>query len=158
MSSQDIIIPISEVAIAELQPETQELVKEAKKIASSAYAPYSKFRVGAALRLNSGRIVTGSNQENAAYPSGLCAERTALFYAGANFPDDPVAMLAVVAIREDGKMANLAAPCGGCRQVMLEVADRFKQSFPVVLAGEEYAKIIADCRALLPLNFDASSL
>lgn len=158
MSSQNIIVPISEVALADLDTDTLELIRAAKNAAETAYAPYSHFSVGAALRLNSGRIVTGSNQENAAYPSGLCAERTALFYAGAKYPDDPVAMLAVVAMREDGRMANLAAPCGGCRQVMLEVADRFKQPFPVVLAGEASAKIVSDCRDLLPLNFDASSL
>ncbi len=158
MSSKNIIIPIEELDLTDLSSADQELVEHAKAAATDAYAPYSHFRVGAALRLNSGRIVTGSNQENAAYPSGLCAERTALFYAGAKYPEDPVAKLAVVAMREDGKMANLAAPCGGCRQVMLEVADRFKQPFSVILAGEKSAKIISDCRDLLPINFDASSL
>lgn len=158
MSSKNIIITIEELDLIDLPSADQELVGHAKAAAADAYAPYSHFRVGAALRLNSGRIVTGSNQENAAYPSGLCAERTALFYAGAKYPEDPVAKLAVVAMREDGKMANLAAPCGGCRQVMLEVADRFKQPFSVILAGEKSAKIISDCRDLLPINFDASSL
>lgn len=158
MSNKNIIIPIEELDLADLSSADQELVEHAKAAATDAYAPYSHFRVGAALRLNSGRIVTGSNQENAAYPSGLCAERTALFYAGAKYPEDPVAKLAVVAMREDGKMANLAAPCGGCRQVMLEVVDRFKQPFSVILAGEKSAKIISDCRDLLPINFDASSL
>lgn len=158
MSSKNIVIPIEELDLTDLPSADQELVEHAKAAAATAYAPYSHFRVGAALRLNSGRIVTGSNQENAAYPSGLCAERTALFYAGAKYPDDPVAKLVVVAMREDGKMANLAAPCGACRQVMLEVADRFKQPFPVILAGEKSAKIVSDCRNLLPINFDASSL
>lgn len=102
--------------------------------------------------------MTGSNQENAAYPSGLCAERTALFYAGAQYPDDPVVALAVTAMREDGKYATVAAPCGGCRQVILEVADRFKQPFPVYLVSAESVTIIEDCRQLLPINFDSSSL
>ncbi len=158
MSSENIVIPIEQVEISNLSPEDQALVEQAKAVAKHAYAPYSHFRVGAALRLNSGKIVTGSNQENAAYPSGLCAERTALFYAGAQYPDDPVTTLAVVAIREDGKLATIAAPCGACRQVMIEVADRYHQPFSVILAGENTAKIIADCRDLLPISFDASSL
>lgn len=158
MKRSEIIIPLEEKVLTELSEGEMELVEAARTIVRDAYAPYSKFRVGAALRLRSGRIVTGSNQENAAYPSGLCAERTALFYAGAQYPDDPVAALAVTAMREDGKYATVAAPCGGCRQVILEVADRFKQPFPVYLVSAESVTIIEDCRQLLPINFDSSSL
>lgn len=158
MERSEIIIPLVEKSLGELSQGELELVEAARAILREAYAPYSRFRVGAALRLKSGRIVTGSNQENAAYPSGLCAERTALFYAGAQYPDDPVVALAVTAMREDGKYATAAAPCGGCRQVMLEVADRFKSPFPVYLAGAESVTIVEDCRQLLPINFDASSL
>lgn len=158
MKRSEIIIPIEEKSFKELQSEELELVEAARSIARDAYAPYSKFRVGAALRLKSGRIVTGSNQENAAYPSGLCAERTALFYAGAQYPDDPVVALAVTAMRDDNLYVALAAPCGGCRQVILETADRYKSPFPVYLAGPDSVQIVADCRQLLPINFDASSL
>ena len=158
MKRSEIIIPIEEKSFKELQSEELELVEAARSIARDAYAPYSKFRVGAALRLKSGRIVTGSNQENAAYPSGLCAERTALFYAGAQYPDDPVVALAVTAMRDDNLYVAVAAPCGGCRQVILETAHRYKSPFPVYLAGPDSVQIVADCRQLLPINFDASSL
>ncbi len=158
MNKTEIIIPIEEKDFSELTPEELEIVEAARDIAKRAYAPYSQFRVGAALRLQSGRIVTGSNQENAAYPSGLCAERTALFYAGANYPDDPVMALVITAMRADDKYVALAAPCGGCRQVILETADRYKHPFPIYLAGPSSVKIVRDCRQLLPINFDASSL
>lgn len=158
MKKSNINIEITEKDFSELNPEEMELVNAAREIAVSAYAPYSQFRVGAALRLKSGKIVTGSNQENAAYPSGLCAERTALFYTGANFPDDPVEALAVTAMRQDNLYAAVAAPCGGCRQVLLETADRQGYPFPVYLAGPDSVKIVQDCRQLLPINFDASSL
>lgn len=158
MKRSEIIIPIEERSFEELKTEERELVEAARAIARDAYAPYSRFRVGAALRLESGRIVTGSNQENAAYPSGLCAERTALFYAGAQYPDDPVVALAVTAMRDDDLYVAVAAPCGGCRQVILETADRYQHPFPVYLAGPDSVQIVADCRQLLPINFDASSL
>lgn len=158
MKKSEIVVPIVEKEFGELSSEERELVDAARAIAQDAYAPYSKFRVGAALRLQSGRIVTGSNQENAAYPSGLCAERTALFYAGAQYPDDPVVALVVTAMREDNQFAAVAAPCGGCRQVLLETADRHKHPYPVYLAGANSVKIVEDCRLLLPINFDASSL
>lgn len=158
MKRSDITVPIVEKDFEELSASERELVDAARDIVRDAYAPYSKFRVGASLRLMSGRIVTGSNQENAAYPSGICAERTALFYAGAQYPDDPVVALCITALREDDAFAALAAPCGACRQVILETADRHKHSFPVYLAGPHSVKIVEDCRLLLPINFDASSL
>lgn len=158
MEKSEIVIPIVEKAFAELSEQEMELVTAAREIARDAYAPYSQFRVGAAVRLASGRIVTGSNQENAAYPSGLCAERTTLFYAGAQYPNDPVVALVVTAMKSDNQYVALAAPCGGCRQVILETADRYKRPFPVYLAGHSSVKIVDDCRLLLPINFDASSL
>ena len=158
MKKSEIVVPVVEKEFDELSSAERELVDAARTIARDAYAPYSKFRVGAAVRLQSGRIVTGSNQENAAYPSGLCAERTTLFYAGAQYPDDPVVALVVTAMREDNQYAAVAAPCGACRQVILETADRYKHPFPVYLAGPNSVKIVDDCRLLLPINFDASSL
>lgn len=159
MSEQrDIHIPVKEVVLSELSPEQQELVAKAKEIVLSSYAPYSHFHVAAALRLASGRIVLGTNQENASYPQGLCAERTALFQSGALYPDDPVETLVIVGAKEDGTIVKTCAPCGGCRQVMLEMADRHGHTYPVILAGEETALVIEDCRDLLPINFDASTL
>ncbi len=155
---RDIEIPVREVQLSELSAEDQELVAKAKEIVSGAYAPYSHFHVAAALRLESGRIVLGTNQENASYPLGLCAERTALFQSGALYPDDPVTSLVIVGAREDGTIIKTCAPCGGCRQVMLEMADRHHHPFPVILAGPESALVVEDCRDLLPINFDASSL
>lgn len=158
MKKSEIVIPIIEKSLEELESSELELIEAAREIAVSAYAPYSEFRVGAAARLASGKIVTGSNQENAAYPSGLCAERTTLFYAGAQFPNDPVIALAITAIKKDGHFAQVAAPCGACRQVMLEVSDRFKRPFKVYLPSADSTLIIEDNRLLLPINFDASSL
>ena len=155
---RDIEVAVREVALSELSAEDRELVAKAKEIVSAAYAPYSHFHVAAALRLESGRVVLGTNQENASYPLGLCAERTALFQSGALYPDDPVVSLVIVGAREDGTIIKTCAPCGGCRQVMLEMADRHHHPFPVILAGPESALVVEDCRDLLPINFDASSL
>ena len=155
---RDIEVAVREVALSELSAEDRELVAKAKEIVSDAYAPYSHFHVAAALRLESGRIVLGTNQENASYPLGLCAERTALFQSGALYPDDPVVSLVIVGAREDGTIIKTCAPCGGCRQEMLEMADRHHHPFPVILAGPESALVVEDCRDLLPINFDASSL
>ncbi|MDN4754923.1 cytidine deaminase [Porphyromonadaceae bacterium W3.11] len=158
MKRNDIVIPVIEKAFEELSPNELELIEAARDIAKNAYAPYSEFRVGAAARLASGKIVSGSNQENAAYPSGICAERTTLYYAGAQYPNDPVTDLAITAIRKDGRYVQVTAPCGACRQVMLEVSDRFKQPFKVYLPSTDTTLIIEDNRQLLPINFDASSL
>lgn len=158
MQRKDLTIPLVEKQLGELSEAERELIEGARKIAKEAYAPYSKFRVGAAARLESGRIVSGSNQENAAYPSGICAERTTLFYAGAHYPNDPVVALAVTAMREDGAYAQVAAPCGACRQVMLEVSSRFGRPYTVYLANAESTLILEDNRDLLPINFDASCL
>lgn len=145
------------VPTAELVQEDRELVEAALQAASGAYAPYSHFHVGAALRLESGVIVTGSNQENAAYPSGTCAERTALFYAGAQYPDDAPTTLAIVAINAEGRVPHIS-PCGSCRQVILETATRYKQPYRVILSGRDESIILDDCRALLPWGFDGSEL
>lgn len=128
----------------------------ALSVAEGAYAPYSRFHVGAAALLANGEIVTGSNQENAAYPSGTCAERTALFWAAAQWPDVAVERLAVVAFNEEGRVPFIS-PCGSCRQVILETATRF-HPFPILLCGEEEVCILEDCRLLLPFGFDGSAL
>lgn len=139
-----------------LSASDKELVEKAIAIAQDAYVPYSTFHVGAAVRLENGVIVTGSNQENAAYPSGTCAERTALFYANAKYPNVAVQEMAVVAIYH-GEIQDQISPCGSCRQVMAEVATRFRP-YRVLLVGKDTTKILPDNRLLLPFTFDSSAL
>lgn len=136
----------------------RELVEQAKQASDNAWAPYSGFKVGAAVRLASGRIVTGNNQENAAYPAGLCAERTALFSANANFPEDPVEEIAVSAQNSNGYVSEPVKPCGGCRQALLEVETRFNKPVTIILSGEESIWVFDGIDSLLPLNFKRSSL
>jgi cytidine deaminase len=138
----------------ELPEELHVLVEKAQHVMSSAYAPYSKFAVGASLQLSNGEIVTGSNQENIAYPSGLCAERVALFYAGANFPEDSVDTLCIVAEGDLVDINTILSPCGGCRQVMVETEKRQGKSYRVVLISQNGVAIVFNSAAdLLPLAF-----
>lgn len=153
---QTFTIPYKTLLRSELTPEDRRLEELAVEAAQKAYAPYSHFHVGAAVLLANGEIVTGSNQENAAYPSGTCAERTALFWAGAQWPDVPVEKLLIVAFNASGRVPFIS-PCGGCRQVIMETATRF-HSFPILLAGDEKTVVLEDCRYLLPFGFDGSSL
>lgn len=134
------------------------LVQEAKKAAKNAYAPYSKFNVGAALLLENGKVVTGNNQENAAYPSGLCAERVAVFYANSKYPKIPVVSIAVTAMTNDEWIENPVPPCGSCRQSLLETEMRFKKPMKVIMAGKDTVRVIENVRNLLPLNFDSDFL
>jgi cytidine deaminase len=115
--------------IDELQPADKALCLEAIKAMDNSHSPYSKFRVGAALRLKSGKIIYGSNQENVAYPSGLCAERVALFHWGANHPNDPIVSMAVTAHTDDFELLKPTTPCGGCLQVIAEYEQ--KQGAPI---------------------------
>ncbi len=131
----------------------------AQEAANDAYAPYSNFLVGAALVLEDGSMFKGSNQENAAYPSGLCAERTALFALSANHPNKRIKLLAVTARRRDEKQFLPAMPCGACRQVMAEYEHKQKEPIPVLLQaadGKFYRfKNVAD---LLPFQFTSDHL
>ena len=153
---QTFTIPYKTLLRSELTPEDRRLEELAVEAAQKAYAPYSHFHVGAAVLLANGEIVTGSNQENAAYPSGTCAERTALFWAGAQWPDVAVERLAIVAINSTGRVPFIS-PCGSCRQVIMETATRF-HPFPILLMGEEKTILLEDCRFLLPFGFDGSAL
>ena len=143
---------IEEWRAEELLPSDLELLQSAHNACQSAYSPYSKFNVGSAVRLASGVIVSGSNQENSAYPSGLCAERVAFFAAGAQHPDDPIEAAAVVT---DSTMPVLDfSPCGGCRQVMLETEDR--QGAPIrflMQTGASNVLVSANVSQFLPLSF-----
>jgi len=121
--------------------------------ARHAYAPYSGLSVGAAVLLRDGGIVCGSNQENVAYPSGLCAERVALFAVGALYPDIPPVALAVVAMKE-GEVQKFVSPCGACRQVMLETENRYGQSMRILMCGADDTVISSSSIYLLPLCFE----
>lgn len=141
-------------SIDELNDDDRTLLLKAKDAAKNAYAPYSKFKVGAAARLANGMIIIGSNQENAVFPVGLCAERVALFSAQANYPDQPVVALAVTAIGSDSKISQPVPPCGSCRQAMIEAESRHNQPLRVIMQGEEGPIIISErMENLMPLTF-----
>ena len=138
----------------ELTPDEQHLLQLAIEATGRSYAPYSKFCVGAAVRLDNGIELAGSNQENAAYPSGLCAERTALFYAGAQYPDVPVRMLAIAARGTDGELTEEpTGPCGACRQVIIESETRADSPIRILLYSKKYVYVIDGIRPLMPLTF-----
>jgi cytidine deaminase len=142
----------------ELDPSDQELLNLAKEITLNAYAPYSGFKVGAAVRLESGKIVTGTNVENAAFPSGICAERTALSNASSNHPGDKPIALAIAAFSGDGHLAEPVSPCGNCRQVIAEEEYRNGRSIRIILGGRNKIRIIEKGGDLLPLQFNSDSL
>lgn len=141
----------------ELTDSEKKWVDAAREAAKKAYAPYSRFRVGAAVALADGEIITGNNQENDSYPEGLCAERVALFAAGAAAGARPVA-ITLAAIAPDGKSPLLpVTPCGGCRQVMREVESRYGAPLRVLMCGAEEIYIAASAGDLLPLSFELSA-
>ena len=142
----------------ELSQSDRELVSAAMEATKGSYAPYSKFRVGAAARLSNGLVFTGANQENAAYPSGLCAERTTLFAANAQYPDQPVLALAIAARKGNRFMPTPISPCGACRQVISGVEDRFGHPVRILLYGTEGIYECNGIDALLPLRFVDSDM
>lgn len=129
------------------------LIELSVSVLENAYAPYSQFSVGAAVLLENGEIVTGTNQENAAYPSGLCAERVAMFYANSKFPDVPVVAIAVSAKYRGEIIENIISPCGSCRQVLIEVENRYKKPITVILASKDKLLVADNVKQLLPLSF-----
>ena len=143
----------------ELSNEDSALFAAAEKAISKAYAPYSHFKVGAAVLLENGEVITGNNQENAAYPSGLCAERVALFYASSIFPDIPVKTIAISAKAENFQFKGPVAPCGSCRQVMAETETRFKNKLKIIMMGDKGAvQIMEGVDTILPFMFHADEL
>ena len=152
---KQIIIKYSEFSSwKELSEKEVKMVDLAYSICEKAYAPYSKFKVGATALLENGEIVAGSNQENIAYPSGLCAERVALFFAGANFPDQKVVTLCVVAKGDLLPFDMVLSPCGGCRQVMLETEMRQQKPMRVIIVSQNKRTIIfSSAKDLLPFAF-----
>ncbi len=159
MKEQLLSIRLRTYTYEELADEDRELIDAAREATHRSYVPYSHFSVGAAARLANGLIVSGSNQENAAYPSGTCAERTTLFYANSSHPEQAVDTLAIAARNERGEFtARPISPCGACRQVMLETEHRFGRPMRVLLYGTEGICELPDAKALLPLSFDADAL
>jgi len=142
----------------DLSETEQNLIQLAKQATSKAYAPYSNFQVGAAVLLDNGEMLTGNNQENAASSSGLCAERVALFYANARYPDAKVLTLALAAQSLVGFSKKPISPCGTCRQVLLEAENRYDSKIRVLLYGAEDIIIVDSIKDLLPLSFDESFL
>ena len=146
-------------SIDDLPASVQELMSQAIKIRSKAYAPYSNFQVGAAVLLKSGTVVLGSNQENAAYPSGLCAERTAVFSAGANYPNDEIVSICISASSTLKDTLEPIPPCGACRQSLLEYENRQKSNIPIYFMGKSGEVVQSpSIQNLLPFIFKEDSL
>ena len=139
--------------LEELTEDDQRLVNKAIEATRNSYAPYSKFYVGACLRTAGGLEIIGANQENAAFPSGLCAERSAIFAAQSQHPESAIVALAIAARNEEGLMATPVSPCGACRQVILEMEDRYQRDVKILLYGTEGIYVIPNVKTLLPLHF-----
>lgn len=143
----------------EMKSEDRSLLQDARQSALDSYAPYSKYQVGAAVKLENGVIITGNNQENAAYPSGLCAERVALYYAQSKYPGVAVESIAITARSASFTVDEPVPPCGACRQVMAEYEGKQGRPMRVIMGGEKGKVIIAGgMDVLLPLKFDAGKL
>lgn len=141
--------------IQELSQEIQTLMQEALKTRAQAYAPYSKFKVGAAIQLENGEMVSGSNQENASYPSGLCAERTAIYYAGARFPNVNIQSIAICASSIHSENQEPIPPCGACRQAIAEYEQKQNAPIAIYFMGVKGKVVKVNALAdILPLAFD----
>lgn len=147
-------------SLSELVRTDQELLEAAREVMESAYAPYSRFLVGCALRLKNGVIIKGSNQENMAFPSGLCAERVAIFYAGANYPDVPIVEMAITARALDYELKDPITCCGACLQSLSEYELRFNQTIRTILQGHNGPVWVAEAgiKTFLPFQFYVQEL
>ena len=154
MNNKTITLNYIQLKDNELSSQQSTLVAAAQKALLNAYAPYSKFSVGAAVLLDNGEVVTGSNQENAAYPSGLCAERVALFMAHHLYPSAKVVSISVAAQDKGVPLAQPIVPCSACRQVMSESIKRTGGGFEVILVGADVHFVIPDANDLIPFRFD----
>ena len=159
MKEQAFHIPYVVLSADELSEADRLLVERAKEATYTSYAPYSHFSVGAAVMMANGEIISGSNQENAASPSGTCAERCTVFYAGARYPDDAVVSIAVAARNESGEFTRQPiSPCGACRQVLAEVENRHHQPLRILLYGTEGTYLLEGIASLLPFHFSSESM
>jgi len=159
MKTSEIRIVVQEFEnIDELPEADRHLVLEARRITTQAYAPYSGFCVGAAILLDNGKTITGNNQENSAYPSGLCAERVTMFYANANYPASAIKTIAISAQKGGVLVDEPVKPCGGCRQALAEAEVRFGNGIRIILDGNEKILVLNGVESLLPLSFSKKSL
>ncbi|MCL1943090.1 MAG: cytidine deaminase [Candidatus Azobacteroides sp.] len=158
MKTFEIVTKVTVYHINDLNHIEKKIIFAAKEASEKAYSPYSGFNVGCAVMLETGEFFTGNNQENAAYPSGLCAERVTMMYANANRPDVPVIAMGI-AVQQNGVFLSYPTPpCGGCRQVLLETENRFKKPIKIYLFGEEEIYMIDSVKDILPLGFDKEML
>jgi len=153
MKEQNIQMAVRIYDFTELPLNYQKLIELAKEQTQSAYALHSHFQVGATVLLADGEIIGGNNQENLAYPSGLCAERVALFYANSQHPKTAVKAIAIAAFTNGTFTEDPISPCGACRQVLLETETRFKQDIEILLYGKKEVFVIKRVSDLLPLCF-----
>lgn len=140
-------------SIEELPEKYRQIALQAIEATKLSYSPYSEFAVGAALLLSNNEVVLGSNQENGAYPSGICAERVALFYAGTAYPNVPVDAIAIAASYKGVAVAEPIAPCGACRQVMIETQNKGKSPYKVIMIGAKKTVVVDNVSFLLPFTF-----
>lgn len=154
MKNFEIVARVVEVLPEELDATQRMLVEKAKEATYRSYAPYSHFSVGAAILLDNGETVVGSNQENAAYPSGLCAERSAAYYAHGRYPDARFKAIAIAARDTDGEFCDAPiSPCGACRQALLEYEVLAGHPVQVLLAGKDKVYVLESVKSLLPFAF-----
>lgn len=159
MLTKEIRIQIYEFNhIDELSAIDKKLILNARDVSKKAYTPYSGFHVGAALLLTNGEIITGNNQENSAFTTGMCAERVALSYANANFPDTPVISMAISASNKEGIISKPVFPCGACRQSLIETELRFKTPIKLIFDSIKKIQMVKNAGSLLPLHFDEAYL
>ncbi|MBN2167139.1 MAG: cytidine deaminase [Marinilabiliaceae bacterium] len=157
--NKEIIISYQEFDSTETLSTTEQLlIQKANEIRNNSYSPYSNFKVGAAILFDDGSITTGSNQENAAFPSGLCAERVALFYANSQFPTKKIIQIAIIGGYKNETTDTPITPCGSCRQVLIESESRQSSPIELLLVGEKKIWKISTAKALLPLSFSSNNL
>ena len=154
MDAKEIKFTLKRYADAsQLSEEEQNLITQARLSALKAYSPYSKFSVGAAVLMENKEIITGNNQENSAFPAGICAEQVALSFANANWPEISVQAIAISAVNAAGELVENIRPCGICRQVMVEVEKRFSKPIKVIMDGPSGIDVVDKAHFLLPLSF-----
>jgi len=144
--------------IKELPEKEQNLIYAARESVKKAYAPYSHFKVGAALLMEDNSIITGNNQENASSPVGSCAERNAVYWANANFPEKKILAIAVTSLDKEGKKAKHLSPCGLCRQTLMETQQRFSSPIKIIIDNRNHILELPNIESLLPLSFNKNSL
>lgn len=153
MQEKKVITKIQVYSYTDLTEADKKLIDLAKEATKSSYTPYSHFNVGAAVRLENGVLIKGCNQENAAFPAGICAERSACFNAGANYPDVAIEAIAIIAVQNGEVVEDPCSPCGVCRQALLEFETRSGKPMQVLLAGRDKVFHLESMKSLLPLSF-----